>query len=184
MILASPLIAPPQTYVMTCAWYGAALAGDQTECAVKKLAQLQAKSSPSVLPQLMKGRYADDILGEAETEDEQKYQIIQFKDCIAMGGLEPEFIVLSGETPPQAATTDGQTTTCLGLTWEAGEDTVALDVSQLSVRKRPEGTKCSLPLAVESPKDLCKAIHNNVVSKAAILGRIAEMFGPGDYGNL
>jgi hypothetical protein len=174
---------PPDISVMTRAWYGVSSTGNQAGWAIEELARMNSDSLPAALSLLTEGRYVDDILGGAKTTTDRDNQIEQSIECLAKGGFGLKYVAKSEESPPEKATADGTSITCLGLSWDTGEDTLALDVNQMTVRKKVKGMKGIPSLSVESPEELKAAIQNNFVSKAAILGRIAEMFDPMDYGS-
>jgi hypothetical protein len=100
---------------MTRAWYGVSSTGNQAGWAIEELAGMHSDSLPAALPPLTEGRYVDDILGEAETADDRDLQIEQSIKCLAKGGFGLKYVAISGETPPEKATTGGQTINCLGL---------------------------------------------------------------------
>jgi hypothetical protein len=144
---------------------------------------MNSDSLPAALSPLTEGRYVDDILGGAETTTDRDKQIDQSVECLAKGGFGLKYVAKSEESPPEKATADGTSITCLGLSWDTGEDTLALDVNQMTVRKKVKGMKGIPSLSVESPEELKAAIQKTLSPKQQSWEGLLKCLTRVDYGN-
>jgi hypothetical protein len=169
---------PPEIWVMTRAWYGVASTGNQAGWAIEELAITQAEAFPAAFQPLTKERYIDDVLGGVETEVERENQIQQVSECLRTGGFGLKYVAKSGEPPPEEATADNETMSCLGHSWDPVNDTLSLEVDPMVIKKKVKGIKGIPAIDIKSEKELRQALTNAQISKTSILSRIAEMYDP------
>jgi hypothetical protein len=127
---------PPDIWIMTRAWYGVSSTGNQAGIALERLAEESADTLPAALFPLTKGRYVDDGLSGADSIDEREEQIRQTQECLATGGFALKYVAKSGEAPPEKATADGKTVSCLGLKWAKEADTICLGLNPMCLKKK------------------------------------------------
>jgi hypothetical protein len=68
-------------------------------------------------------------------------QIQRVIDCLATGGFSLKYVAKSGAPPPDKATADGETMSCLGLSWDPAEDTLSIEIDPLVIKKRVKGIR-------------------------------------------
>ena len=68
----------------------------------------------------------DYIDSGASTREEVDEQVRQIDECLKHGGFKTKFVAYSGESPPEAATSDGVLIGVLGLWWDTKNDEFGL----------------------------------------------------------
>jgi len=168
----------PTVYVMTRAWYGVASTGNQAGVAVERLAILQKEQFPAAVDPLTKCRYVDDIVSGAGSSEELESQIEQTEECLKAGGFSLKFVVRSGEPPPEKASADGKTVVCLGIAWQTESDTISLAFDESFFLKKLKGQKQLLDLDLKDPDNLSKVLTGQLMTRAGVLSRVAELYDP------
>jgi hypothetical protein len=169
---------PPEIYVMTSAWYGVSSTGNQANVAVDRLWELYADELPKAVNPLSKDRYMDDVDSGADTREEVEEQISQVTDCLRRGGFATKFVAHSGEAPPEKATVDGVSVGVLGMKWFTEEDSLGLSFSPMNLEKKVRGVKKAAKLDVTTPEGIRTAFQKGLMTRATILGRVAEFYDP------
>jgi hypothetical protein len=105
---------------------------------------------------MTKERYIDDVLGGAESEADRQSQLQQVSECLKTGGFGLKYVAKSGEPPPEEATADGETMSCLGHSWDPVNDTLLLEIDPMVVKKRVKGIKGIPAIDIKSEKELRK----------------------------
>ena len=169
---------PPEIYVMTSAWYGVSSTGNQANVAVDRLWELYADELPKAVTPLSKDRYMDDVDSGADTREEVNEQVTQVTDCLRRGGFATKFVAHAGEAPPEKATVDGVSVGVLGMKWYTEEDTIGLSFSPMNLEKKVRGVKKVAKLDVTTPEGIRTAFARGLMTRATILGRVAEFYDP------
>jgi hypothetical protein len=169
---------PPDIFVMTSAWYGVSSTGNQANVAIDRLWELYAEELPKAVSPLGTDRYMDDVDSGSDTRAEVDEQISQVIECLKRGGFATKFVAHSREPPPEKATVDGVSVGVLGMKWFTEEDTLGLNFSPMNLEKKVRGIKKVAKLDVTTPEGLRIAFQQGLMTRAAILGRVAEFYDP------
>lgn len=168
----------PMVWVMVRAWYGVSSTGNQSGVALEYLANKFKEEFPAAHLPLTKMRYVDDILAGAQSAEARDEQIRQVQECLKAGGFTMKYIAKSGEKPPVKASANGRTVGCLGLSWDTKEDTIQLAFDEDFFIKKLRGQKAVLDLNLKDPASLNKALTQDLLTRAGILSRVAELYDP------
>jgi hypothetical protein len=168
----------PEVYVMTSAWYGVSSTGNQANVAVDRLWELHAEEFPEAVNPLSCDRYMDDVDSGSDTREKVDEQIRQVTECLRRGGFATKFVAHSGEAPPEKATVDGVSVGVLGMKWFTEEDTLGLNFSPMNLEKKVRGAKKTAKLDVTTPEGIRTAFQMGLMTRAAVLSRIAEFYDP------
>jgi Pao retrotransposon peptidase/Integrase zinc binding domain len=172
---------PPETFVMSAAWYGVSSTGNQANVAVDRLWELHAEEFPKAVNPLSKDRYMDDVDSGADSREEVDEQVKQVTECLRRGGFATKFVAHSGEPPPEKATVDGVSVGVLGMKWRTEEDTLGLNFSPMNLEKKVRGAKKTAKVDVTTPEGIRTAFQKNLMTRAAILGRVSEFYDPAGW---
>jgi hypothetical protein len=168
----------PIIWVMTRAWYGVSSTGNQAGVALEFLANHYREEYPAAHSVITSSRYVDDVLSGGHSEEEVLLQVKQTEDCLKHGGFSLKYVARSGYKPPPKASNDGKTVGCLGLAWNTEEDTLSLAFSEDFFIKRLKGQKAAPDLNLKDPGVLDEALSKNLMTRAGILSRVAELYDP------
>ena len=169
---------PPSVWVMSRAWYGVSCTGNQAGVAIERLAHQFKDVHPAAYAVLISSRYVDDVLSGADSEEELEEQIRQTQECLKAGGFTMKYIARSGQKPPPKASVDGVHVGCLGLAWNTEEDTLSLGFNEDFFLKRLKGQKPPPIVNLKDSLALNEALTNNLITRAGILSRVAELYDP------
>ena len=169
---------PPSVWVMSRAWYGVSCTGNQAGVALENLAHYFKDIHPAAFSVLISSRYVDDVLSGADSEEELEEQIRQTQECLKAGGFTMKYIARSGQKPPPTASADGVHVGCLGLAWNTEEDTLSLGFNEDFFLKRLKGQKPPPNVNLKDSLALNEALVNNLITRAGILSRVAELYDP------
>ena len=169
---------PPSVWVMTRAWYGVSCTGNQAGVALERLAHQFKDVHPAAYSVLISSRYVDDVLSGADSEEELEEQIRQTQECLKAGGFTMKYIARSGQKPPPKASADGVHVGCLGLAWNTESDTLSLGFNEDFFLKRLKGQKPPPNISLKDSLALNEALINNLITRAGILSRVAELYDP------
>ena len=169
---------PPIIWVMSRAWYGVSSTGNQAGVALEFLANHFQEEYPAAHSVITSSRYVDDVLSGGNSEEEVEQQIKQTEDCLKHGGFSLKYVARSGHKPPPKASSDGRTVGCLGLAWNTEEDTLSLAFSEDFFIKRLKGQKAAPDLNLKDPAVLDEALSKDLMTRAGILSRVAELYDP------
>ena len=168
----------PTIWVMSRAWYGVSSTGNQAGVAIEFLADHFKDTYPEAYDVLTKSRYVDDILSGANSDVELETQIQQTQDCLKAGGFSLKYVAKSGEKPPAKASVDGKNVGCLGLAWNTQADTLSLAFNEDFFLKKLKGHKPPPVTNLRDPELLDEALARNLITRAGILSRVAELYDP------
>lgn len=171
----------PDTWVMTRAWYGVSSTGNQAAVALKRLAELSRKDLPSAFDVLTRDIYVDDVAGGADSDAAREEQINQTQMALGKGGFSLKFVARSGMPPPQDASTDGVAVGCLGLTWDTEKDLLSPSIGSMNLQKKIRGQKAAPERDVTTASGLRAAMKDDLLTRASILSRSAELFDPAGW---
>jgi hypothetical protein len=169
---------PPSVWVMSRAWYGVSSTGNQAGVAIEFLAHQFRETYPDAFTALISSRYVDDILSGANSEAELESQILQTQECLKAGGFSLKYVARSGQKPPSKASVNGTSVGCLGLSWNTEEDTLSLAFNEDFFLKRLKGQKPPPDISLKDTAVLDEALNNNLITRAGILSRVAELYDP------
>jgi len=169
---------PPAIWVMTRAWYGVASTGNQAGIALEFLARTLEKDFPAALEPLTECRYVDDIVSGANTPEEIEDQIRETQECLARGGFTLKYVVRSGEEPPDKASINKTTVGCLGMAWNTKKDTIGLAFDSSFFLRRLKGQKSTPGVDLQDPLTLRKVMAGDLITRAGVLSRVAELYDP------
>ena len=168
----------PLIWVMSRAWYGVSSTGNQAGVALEFLANQFKEIYPAAHSVLISSRYVDDILSGADSDEDVEDQIHQTGECLKAGGFSMKYIARSGNKPPPKASNDGRVIGCLGLAWDTETDTLSLAFNEDFFLKRIKGQKPMPDLNLKDAANLNIALASNLMTRAGILSRVAELYDP------
>jgi hypothetical protein len=169
---------PPDIWVMTRAWYGVSSTGNQAGVALEFLAESYQHIHPAAHSVITKNRYVDDVLSGADSQEDLLQQIQDTEDCLKHGGFSLKYVAKSGHEPPLKASCDGKTVGCLGLAWNTIDDTLSLAFNEEFFIKRLKGQKSIPDMNLNDPGVLESALSHDLMTRAGILSRVAELYDP------
>ena len=172
-----PLI-PPETWVMTRAWYGIVSTGNQAGFAIEKLMELSKDEFPEAEFPLKNNRYVDDILSGTDSTEERDKEINAVREVLAKGGFNLKFVVKSGDKPSEKASSDGESMKMLGYKWDTEKDTLSPGVGELNMNKKRRGEKKPNVNPVQSISDAEKLLATISLTRRMILAKVAEFWDP------
>lgn len=89
-----------------------------------------------------------------------------------------KFVARSGEPPPDKSSSDGVTVGCLGMSWNPLLDTLSLAYDESFFLKKLKGEKSAPLLDLSDPDNLKKVLVEDLMTRAGILSRVAELYDP------
>ena len=127
-----------EAIIKTLIW-GIKSVSAQTECAIIKLAEAVKDEHPLLAEFLMCGRFVDD-LGDSAIKIETLQSLIEEADrFFDMLGLGCKGWSLSGTSPPEDVTADGETVTVGGMRWHTKLDLTEVMLPPLHFSKKLRG---------------------------------------------
>ena len=144
--------------------YGVRPSGQLAEVAIRKT----TARYPEAYSVIMNDIYVDDCLSGTDSVKSRKITTDQLIAALATTGFDIKGLTISGESPPEHLSQDGESVTVGGMKWYPKEDEVSLNISEMNFGKRHRG-KISLAEIGKIPEKLTKL---DCVSK------VAEIFDP------
>jgi hypothetical protein len=145
----------PEVYVMTSACYGVSSTGNQADEVRDRLLDLYAEELPLAVGPLFKDHYMDDM------------------DSGATGGLTTKFDAHSDEIPPEKATVDRGSVGVIRMKSLTKTGGIALNLQPMNLEKKICGAKKTAEDDVTTPQGLQLAFKKGIITRAAVLRRIA-----------
>ena len=171
----------PKVWVMQRAWYGVTSTGNQSGVALEELASLLSESHPRAQQPLTADRYVDDIASGADSVEERELQIEETRSCLAAGGFSLKFVAKSGHLPPDGSSSDGKTVSCLGMAWETREELLGPMLAPMNLQRKVRGQKAAPERDVTTREGLASAFADGLITKSAVLSRMAEFYDPAGW---
>ena len=155
----------PQVWVMRVAWYGVTSTGAQAGEALDRIAHNFADQYPLASRCVLSCRYVDDLSPGAQSEEIRMRQIEEMHKMLGQFGLKLKYVVLSGEDPPDNATSDGSSVKLLGYKWNPRDDTIQLGFDELNLNKKIRGSKKPNEKPVITSRDAEELLEDVVVTR-------------------
>ena len=169
----------PEPYLMLRAWYGVVSTGGQAHCTLKRLGEENAVKFPLGSKVLLDSSYVDDLLPGSNCKVEAEAQVKETQTLLALGGFKLKFVCHSNDKPPDAASSDAETLSILGYTWNSKEDTLTLGVSDLNFHKKMGGAKPENPFTVSDADSAARIIDlQEKITRRMCLSKSAEIYDP------
>ena len=169
----------PEPYLMLRAWYGVVSTGGQAHCTLKRLGEENAAEFPLGSKVLLNSSYVDDLLPGSNCKVEAEAQVKETQALLALGGFKLKFVCHSNDKPPDAASSDAETLSILGYTWNSKEDTLTLGVSDLNFQKKTGGAKPENPFTVSDADSAARIIDlQEKITRRMCLSKSAEIYDP------
>ena len=148
----SPDDEPMIKFIKTCI-YGVRCSGNQTERALRMVAELMAEKYPMAFETIMNDVYVDDCISGEASEEERTRATEEFKLCLAAGGFTLKGFTLSGHPPDESLSEDGESLLVGGLRYFSLIDYFMLNIGQINFARKVRGRK--LESKNEIPDELC-----------------------------
>ena len=168
----------PQVWVMRVAWYGVTSTGAQAGEALDRIAHNFADQYPLASKCVLSCRYVDDLSPGAQSEEIRMRQIEEMHKMLGQFGLKLKYVVLSGEDPPDNATSDGSSVKLLGYKWNPRDDTIQLGFDELNLNKKIRGSKKPNEKPVITSRDAEELLEDVVVTRRIAVSKVAEIYDP------
>ena len=169
---------PPETYVMTRAWYGVSPTGNQSTETLIRLTSLLEENYPLAVPVVKEDLYVDDTITGSNDKAVMQAQIHETLNAFSEGGFQLKYVVRSGETPCEEASPDGKSLKILGYRWSPKEDILNPGFGEVNFNKKKRGAKKPNPFSVETQEDVAKLLNTTLVTRRMVVSKIAEMWDP------
>ena len=164
---------PPDTYVMTVAWYGVTSSANQAIFALKELGRLLSEGYPLAYVILLWEIYVDDIMGGASSIEECNKQIEEVSAVLNAGGFSLKYVVVSG------GNLDGnENLKVLGYNWNITNDTFSPGFGEINFNKKRRGIKPSNPFPVSTIEDVTKLMSDLEITRRIVVSKVAEYWDP------
>ncbi len=164
---------PPDTYVMTVAWYGVTPSANQAIFALKELARLLSEGYPLAYVILLWEIYVDDIMGGANSIEECEKQIDEVTAVLNAGGFSLKYVVMSG------GNLDGNANLkVLGYNWNITNDTFSPGFSEINFNKKKRGIKAPNLFPISTIEDVNKLLSNLEITRRVVVSKVAEYWEP------
>ena len=168
----------PQVWVMRVAWYGVTSTGAQAGEALDRIAHTSVDKYPLAATCVLYCRYVDDLSPGAQTKEARTDQISQMHTMLGEFGLKLKYVVVSGEDPPENASSDGESVKLLGYKWRSKDDIIQLGFGELNMNKKVRGSKKPNEKPVKTTQDAVKLLDNIVVTRRIAVSKVAEIYDP------
>lgn len=168
----------PTTYVLVRAWYGVRSTGNQSGEALESLASTNAEEFPLASDVLLTDRYVDDLLSGANSKEIRDQQVAEIQSVLKQGGFKLKYVAVSGESPHEEASGDGETLKILGYKWNAKDDILSPGFQELNFNERKRGMKLPNQFPVVSKDDVTKLMDSTRISRRVCASAMATFFDP------
>ncbi|XP_066917508.1 uncharacterized protein [Clytia hemisphaerica] len=123
--------------------YGVRSSGNQSEYALRKVAELSKDQYPKANEVIQNDVYVDDCITGAQSIQQAHILADDIELNINKGGFQLKCVSFSGEKPLENLTDDGETIHVGGMRWFPKDDMLSLNISQLNFAKKCRGKKPS-----------------------------------------
>ena len=166
---------PLETRYIRTLIYGVKSSGNQTIEGLRMLAKICEEKTPkhkAGARALAKNSYMDDILTSVSTLQEREQIAKSISHTLSLGSMEIKCYTKDGQTPSEQVSSDGQTVGLLGYLWAAKEDSILLDIKELSFGKIKKG---------KPPQKLTGSIRDALAinfTRRVLTSKVAQIFDP------
>ena len=170
----------PEVWVMSRAWYGVISSGGQSGNGMVQACELQPEK-PLALDVVRNDTYVDDTLSGAMTKEDVLLQISDTESALAAAGFHFKYIVHSGTSPPECATSDadGVIVSLLGHKWAPKDDVIGLGFQEVNFNKKVQGAKKANPFPVITPEDVERLARSSCpITRKIVVSKLAEIWDP------
>jgi len=148
----------PAVYVTTTVNFGDKPAGCVAQVAVRETADLYQHIDPVAAELIKNNTYCDDTLGGGDDKDGALMISNNMNNIVSMGGFKYKNTIMSGDVQE-----DGKPRKVLGLNWDTGADTLAIDV-KVNLSGKKKGLRELPDVALDEVADMMpKEITKRVV---------------------
>ena len=169
----------PDIYYMKRGWYGARSTAPQSSETFNQLGDFHKESHPRGSVVLKNKAYADDISSGTSSRKHSDQEVKEVEEILNNGGFFFKFVVHSGESPPEEASSDGKTVTMLGYLYTTAEDTLSLNTKDMHFAKKNSWSKPPIATPVHTPEDVDDLLAASYpLNRRQVVGKAAEIFDP------
>ena len=165
----------PKEKVIKTLIYGVRSSGNQSEYALRKVAELSQSEHPDVNRVVQEDIYVDDCITGATSITHAHDLADKLELVINKGGFQLKGVSFSGETPLEKLTDDGETIHVAGMRWFPKDDTLALNISELNFAKKCRGKKPSSTVKIIPPKLTRRHCSSKVAEIFDITGKVTPL---------
>ena len=131
----------PEEKVIKTLIYGVRSSGNQSEFALRKVAEMSKDEYPDANDVIQHDIYVDDCLTGAPNREAAHQLADEVELTLNRGGFELKGVAFSGEDPPSQLTDDGEMIHIAGLKWFVKSDQISLNIGEMNFAKKVRGKK-------------------------------------------
>ncbi|XP_066910448.1 uncharacterized protein [Clytia hemisphaerica] len=133
----------PKEKVIKTLIYGIKSSGNQSEFALRRIAEMNSQEYPEVNQIIQKDVYVDDCITGTDTKEEAYKRADELQIVTSKGAFNLKGITISGENPPSHLTEDGISVGVGGMKWFSKSDELSLSIPDLNFAPKRRGKKSS-----------------------------------------
>ena len=163
---------------MQRAWYSVVPTGNQAGYALELHVKTTQEDFPAAVDQLTLHWDVDDVISGAADPETRELQIEQSVEVLAQGGFKFKHVIRCGQDPPDGSSSDGVLCKLLGYKWSPKEDVLSPALGELNFNNKTRGDKAPNASLVVTREDAEKIMKDVVLTRQAVVARIAECYDP------
>ena len=156
----------PEEKVIKTLIYGVRSSSNQSELALRKVAEISKNEYPEANDVIQHDIYVDDCLSGAPDREAAHQLADELELTLNCGGLELKGVAFSGENPPSQLTDDGEVIHVAGFKCFVKSDQISLNIGEMNFAKKVRGKK---------PTRLSNLILENLTRRHCA-SKVAEVF--------
>ena len=165
----------PKEKVIKTLIYGIKSSGNQSEFALRRIAEMNKEEYPEVNEIIQRDVYVDDCITGDHTIEAGHKRADELQIVTSKGDFNLKGITISGEDPPSHLTEDGVSVGVAGMKWFPKNDELSLTIQELNFAPKRRGKKNTETMNV-IPKVLTRRHCSSKVAEIFdILGKIAPL---------
>ena len=170
---------PIEIWVITRAIYGTVSSGNQAEVAIRRGAARFKDELPEGAYTITHETYVGDGMPGRNDPKQLKVALEEVQTILERIGFNLKCTVVSGQKDlSPKASNDGINVSIAGYNWKPHLDKLSLAVKECNFAPIIRGAKKPNPHAVHSGKDITSDIFPSSLTRAQVVGKVAELFDP------
>ena len=163
-------------FCFTTLMYGICSSSNQATCALRRTADIKKEELPLANRVITKFTYMDDSSDAAKSKELMNKIIDEVINLLPYGGFDLKVVTRSGEDPPEAATSDGDSVSFAGYKWKSKTDKIMLKSQEINFNVRSRGLKKPNKKPVITDDDIEDLLGDIILTRRRVMGKVMENF--------
>ena len=166
----------PEVFLYVTVTYGLVSSGNVTTAALRRIATIHKDEFPVAYETLVRWTYMDDISGSCTTVTDAKKTLAQVEQVVNKAGFNLKVSCVSGEDPPEKASSDGVSSPFAGYKWSTKADLVSIGFTEVNFNAKRRGAKAPNVEEVDTSEKVGKLVDANPLTRRMVLSKVMELY--------